>query len=65
MANNRLLHFMAEPPLGQTPTWSLLSRHCETIAYFAAVAAFSIKAATSRGCTRKIAWGPASSMVWD
>jgi hypothetical protein len=41
------------------------SRDRETIAYFAAVAAFSINAATSRGCKRKMAWGPGSSMVWD
>jgi hypothetical protein len=41
------------------------SRHCETLAYFAAVAAFSINAATSRACERKIAWLPGSSMVWD
>src|SRR5262249_6335533 len=41
------------------------SRHWETIAYFAAVAAFSINAATSRACERKIAWLPGSSMTCD
>jgi hypothetical protein len=40
-------------------------RHWESIAYFAAVAAFSINAATSRGCKRKMAWGPESSTAWD
>jgi hypothetical protein len=39
--------------------------HRETMAYLAAVAAFSINAATSRGCKRKMAWGPASSIDWD
>jgi hypothetical protein len=39
--------------------------HWETIAYFTAFAAFSMSAAISRGCKRKIAWGPGSSMVWD
>src|SRR5262249_29333728 len=37
----------------------------KTMAYFAAVAAFSINAATSRACERKIAWLPGSSMVCD
>ena len=41
------------------------SRHWETMAYFAAVAAFSINAATSRACERKIAWLPGSSMTCD
>src|SRR5262245_54279209 len=41
------------------------SRYWETMAYFAAVAAFSINAATSRGCERKIAWLPGSSMTCD
>jgi hypothetical protein len=40
-------------------------RHWETMAYFAAVAAFSINAATSRACERKIAWLPGSSMTCD
>jgi hypothetical protein len=40
-------------------------RHWETMAYFAAVAAFSINAATSRPCERKIAWLPGSSMTCD
>jgi len=34
-------------------------------AYFAAVAAFSINAATSCACERKIAWLPGSSMTCD
>jgi integrase len=34
-------------------------------AYFAAVAAFSINAATSCACERKIAWLPGSSMTSD
>src|SRR5262245_41267701 len=33
--------------------------------YFAALAAFSINAATSRACERKIAWLPGSSMTCD
>jgi Cytochrome P460 len=41
------------------------SRYSETMAYFAAVAAFSINLATSRGCERKIAWLPGSSMTCD
>ena len=41
------------------------ARHWKTIAYFAAVAAFSINAATSRACERKIAWLPGSSMTCD
>jgi hypothetical protein len=41
------------------------TRHWETIAYFTAFAAFSMSAAISRRCKRKIAWGPGSSMVWD
>src|SRR5262245_31577901 len=41
------------------------SRHWETMAYSAAVAAFSINAATSDACERKIAWLPGSSMTCD
>src|SRR5262245_35831784 len=41
------------------------SRHWETMAYFAALAALSINAATSRACERKIAWLPGSSMTCD
>src|SRR5262245_57872214 len=41
------------------------SRHWETMAYSAAVAAFSINAATSGACERKIAWLPGSSMTCD
>ena len=41
------------------------SRHRETMAYFASVAAFSINAATSGACERKIAWLPGSSMTCD
>ena len=41
------------------------SRHWETMAYFASVAAFSINAATSGACERKIAWLPGSSMTCD
>ena len=33
-------------------------------AYSTAFAAFSMSAAISRGCKRKMAWGPGSSMVW-
>ena len=35
------------------------------MAYFAAVAAFSINADTSCACERKIAWLPGSSMTCD
>src|SRR5262245_54165085 len=41
------------------------SRRWETMAYSAAVAAFSINAATSGACERKIAWLPGSSMTCD
>jgi hypothetical protein len=37
----------------------------EMMAYCAAVAAFSINAATSGACERKIAWLPGSSMASD
>ena len=40
-------------------------RYWETMAYVAAVAAFSINAATSCACERKIAWLPGSSMTCD
>ena len=47
------------------PYVHIRSRHWETIAYFTAFAAFSMSAAISRGCKRKMAWGPSSSMVSD
>src|SRR5262249_56621009 len=37
----------------------------DRMAYFASVAAFSINAATSGACERKIAWLPGSSMTCD
>jgi hypothetical protein len=42
-----------------------VSATVSAMAYFAAVAAFSINAATSRACERKIAWLPGSSMTCD
>jgi bifunctional non-homologous end joining protein LigD len=40
-------------------------RYWVKMAYFAALAAFSINAATSCACERKIAWLPGSSMTCD
>ena len=42
-----------------------VSATVSAMAYFAALAAFSINAATSRACERKIAWLPGSSMTCD
>lgn len=49
-------------PAGQTDARLIRYRG---IAYFAAFAAFSISAATSLACDRKMAWLPGSSMVSD
>jgi hypothetical protein len=59
------LRMVGGPPSTTFATKSATSRHWETMAYFAAVAAFSINAATSRACERKIAWLPGSSMTCD
>src|SRR5262249_6522218 len=46
-------------------TQSARRKHWKTMAYFAALAALSINAASWRACERKIAWLPGSSMTCD